>query len=64
MTPALLLELIQGLLAAAPQLLTLYDQLKSGTPVTAAQVQAALDQYVSARVALLADIAAEQSAGH
>jgi hypothetical protein len=63
MTAAVLLQIIQGLLSAAPSLLSLYNQLKDGGTVTEAQVQAIFNQYGLDRVQLLADIAAEKAAG-
>lgn len=56
MSAAELFALIQALLSAAPQLVTLYDQLKSGTPITSSQVSAVLAQYETVRAQLLADI--------
>jgi len=63
MSEALLANIIQGILAAAPGLFTLLSQLRAGTPVTAAQVAAVLNNYEVLRAQLTLDIAAEKAAG-
>lgn len=64
MNAALLLSIINSALGALPELLALYDQLKSGQAVTVAQVQAVLNQYQLDHAALTADIAAAKAAGN
>jgi len=63
MSPALLEQIIQGLLAAAPGLFSLLTQLRAGTPVSATDVGAVLAQYETLRAQLVLDIAAEKAAG-
>jgi hypothetical protein len=58
MNPTLILAAINSLIGAVPELLQLYDEVKSGGTVTEAQVTAALAQYKTDEAALLADIAA------
>lgn len=57
MNPVLILQILEGLLGAAPQVLALFQQASSGTPVTATQVQAALSQYNLDHATLAAAIA-------
>lgn len=58
MSAAAILALIQGIAGAIPELLSLYDEIKSGQTVTEAQVQAILAKYTTDRVTLVTDIAA------
>lgn len=62
MSAQALLALIQALLQAAPNLVALYDQLKSGATVTPAQVATALGQYPQLQAQALADLAADTQA--
>lgn len=57
MTPAAILEILMGVLGAAPQLLALFQQATAGKPVAAADVQAILVQYGLDRLALVDAIA-------
>lgn len=61
MSPTLILTILQALLGAAPQILALFQQATSGTPVTEAQIEAVLTQYGIDRAALVAAIAASQA---
>jgi hypothetical protein len=63
MSPEDILAVLSSLLGAAPQILTLFQQAQTGTTVTPDQVNAALSQYATDRVTVLAQIAAEKSAG-
>jgi hypothetical protein len=63
MTAASLLALIESLIAAVPNLVTLFGELKSGATVTEDQIETALAAYTTARAQLAADIAAEKAAG-
>lgn len=64
MSPALLLALLQGLLGAAPQILSLFQSATSGKPVSMDQVATVLNQYGIDRAVLAAQIAqAEAAAG-
>jgi hypothetical protein len=63
MNAAALMALIEALFQAAPQLVALYGELKSGGTVTIEQVDAVLAQYAALRSQTLADIAAEQAKG-
>jgi hypothetical protein len=58
MSATLILTILQALLGAAPQILALFQQASSGTPVTEAQVDAVLTQYGVDRAALIAAIGA------
>ncbi len=64
MNPVILLQIIQSGLAALPELITLYDQLKSGAPIAATDVQAILTKYGLDHTQLTADIAAEKATGN
>ncbi len=57
MTPAMILAILEGVLGAAPQLLALFQQATSGTPVSATQVAAILSQYGIDRAVFAASIA-------
>lgn len=59
MSAAAILALIEGLSTAVPSLIGLFKQASSGTPVTPAQVEAALTQYDTARAQLVAEINAQ-----
>jgi hypothetical protein len=64
MTPAAILEILTGLLGAAPQLLALFHQASGGQAVSASDVSAVLTQYGIDRAILVADIAtADATAG-
>lgn len=45
MNPVLIAQVLEGLLAAAPQVLALYQRATSGEVIPAADVQAVLTQY-------------------
>jgi hypothetical protein len=58
MTPAVILTIINSAIGAIPELLALYDRLKSGGTVTTAEVIATLNKYQLDHTALDADLAA------
>jgi outer membrane protein TolC len=62
MTAAAILELLQGLVSAVPTLLALFTKAQAGGTVTAADVQAAMASYETARGELVAAIAAQTPA--
>lgn len=63
MNPAMILTIIQGLSAAIPELVALFDRAKSGLPVSEADVQQALQGYNLAHSQLDAAIAASKTSG-
>jgi hypothetical protein len=62
MSATVILAILQAVLGAAPQLLALFDQAKSGTPVSAADVAAVLSQFNIDNAAFTAAIAAAEAA--
>jgi hypothetical protein len=62
MTAAMILEILTGLLGAAPQLLALFNQATSGKAVAASDVSAILSQYGVDRAVLSALIAQREAA--
>jgi len=62
MTPAAILAILEGLLQAAPTVLSLFQKAQSGGTVTASEVQAAIAGYDTARAELAAAIAAQEKA--
>lgn len=57
MTAEMIFAILQGVLGAAPELLSLFTQAQSGTPVTASQVSTVLTQYGIDRAVFAAAIA-------
>lgn len=64
MSPEMIAAILQALLGAAPQVFQLFQDAKAGKPVSADDVSAVLSQYNTDEVAVLAQIAAEKSAGN
>ena len=62
MTPAAILEILTGLLSAAPQLLALFQQATAGQAVTQTQVNQVLSTYGIDRAVFAAAIAQSQAA--
>lgn len=62
MTAAAILELLMGILGAAPQLVSLFQQAMAGKPVAATDVNAILSQYGLDRAILAALIAKSEAA--
>jgi hypothetical protein len=56
-------KIVQGVLATEPTAVALYNQLKAGTPPTAAQLTQFQSAYESAYQKLNADIAAKLAGG-
>lgn len=61
MTELQILALLNSVLQAAPELLAAYQRLKSGTPVTDAEVQAIFNKWGLDRSTFGADIASTAS---
>jgi hypothetical protein len=61
MTAAMILEILTGVLGAAPQLLALFQQATSGKPVAATDVSAILSAYNIDRAVFAAAIATAQA---
>jgi hypothetical protein len=61
MTPALILELLEGLLQAAPEILALFNQASSGVAVSQGDVSAIMSKYAIDRAVFAAAIAASEA---
>ncbi len=63
MNAAQILQILLAVMGAAPKLLELYQQAVSGTAVSAADIDAALESYGGNRAVFAAKIAAAEAAG-
>lgn len=63
MTATQIALLLNALAGAIPELLSLFTQATSGTPVTAAQVQAIISKYEIDQAVFTSAIAAAKAAG-